>query len=394
MKKILLVAVATMMSTSVYASKARLAALQNAAHVTDIQSILTNPANIAVLGEWGTFEFGTGTNTMGESAGYNKSTNSGHEGGFAKAMGSNYMGLYLGHQSNAIALSRGTGNGFVDNTAIGGSNLSAYAVLSEENPFELFYGQKAEMSWGASLFYSNSDKKSANKKQNSMGVRVGAATENWGGYFHMGLANNAKTTAAGADGEVKGKMSAKLGGSYTLDKNLFFYGSYSMTGFKSNIGSTDVTDWDITLIDIGVIDSMKKDGTNFFYGVSYHMDTLKQNQGTAKKSEASYMPFILGVEHDANSWLVLRTSLTQNVLLGTIKDETRALTGATTATTDADTYNMSTVVAAGVGIKFNKMILDATLKAAGNGGNIGTDAGAAGGADNNFLGTASLTYMF
>ncbi len=387
MKKILLVAVATMMSTSVYASKARLAALQNAVHVTDIQSILINPANIAVLGEWGTFEFGTGTNTMGESAGYNKSTNSGHEGGFAKAMGSNYMGLYLGHQSNAIALSRGSGNALASS---GGT-----AVLTEENPFELFYGQKAEMSWGASLFYSNSDKKSANKKQNTMGLRVGAATENWDGYFHMGLANNAKSTTSSVDSEVKGKMSAKLGGSYTLDKNLFFYGSYSMTGFKSNIGSTDVTDWDIILIDIGVIDSMKKDGTNFFYGVSYHMDTLKLKPGTAadKKSEASYMPFILGVEHDANSWLVLRTSLTQNVLLGTIKDETQALTGGT-ATSDADTYNTSTVVAAGVGIKFNKMILDATLKAAGNGGNVGTDAGAAGGANNNFLGTASLTYMF
>lgn len=395
MKKILLVAVATMMSTSVYASKARLAALQGAAHVGDVQRIFTNPANAAAFGEWGTFEFGQGATSMGNAGGYNTTT-AGHEGGFVKAMGSNYAGIYFGHKSNAIALSRGTGNGFTAGT-----------VLTEENPFEIYFAQKGEMTWGASLFYSNSDKKgpagstSTPKKQNTMGARVGAMGENWDGYFQLGLANNAKTTsAAGVDSEVKGKMSALLGGSYTLDKNLFIYGSYSMTGFKSNIGSTDATDWDVTLIDLGVINTHKKDGTDFYYGISYHMDTLKQKQGaSAGKSEATYLPFIVGVEHDVNSWLILRTSITQNFFMGGYKDETSAITG--TATTESNTYNDSTTVAAGVGLKFNKLMLDATLKAAQNGGNLGTDGGststtanATSGASNNFLGMASLTYMF
>jgi len=255
-------------------------------------------------------------------------------------------------------------------------------MTQEENPIEVFYAQKADLSWGASMFYSNSDKKATKLKQDTMGLRVGARAAMWDAYLNVGLSNNAKDESApAAIKEIKGSSAFKLGGGYTMD-SLYVYGSYGTSGFKGSNAGADVSDVTGSQMAVGVIDTMKKDGTDFFYGASYHMDSYKNKTGTETKSEASYMPVVIGIEADANSWMVLRASVTQNVVLGTIKDEVGIVTGA--ALSETNTWNNSTTVAAGTGIKFNKFTLDGTLGAA-NGGVVNTT---------NLLANASLTYMF
>ena len=125
---------------------------------------------------------------------------------------------------------------------------------------------------------------------------------------------------------------------------------------------------DKTDIKIGAINSMKKEGADFFYGISYEMGTTKV--GTVK-TDSSRLPVLIGIEADAASWLTLRGSVKQNVLVGSDK------------TTETDSAPHDTTVAAGAGFKFNKAVLDVTLTAAGTGS-----------LTSNLGGNAGLTYLF
>ena len=58
MKKILLIAAVTMMSTSAIASKARKTALGSAAHLSDVNDILTKPDQAMNHGDSAIFELG------------------------------------------------------------------------------------------------------------------------------------------------------------------------------------------------------------------------------------------------------------------------------------------------------------------------------------------------
>ncbi|MGZ3795579.1 MAG: hypothetical protein ACXVB1_04405 [Pseudobdellovibrionaceae bacterium] len=369
MKKLFIIAAVTLASGGAFASKARLQALGNAAHLIDVQTMFNNPSDITLMGDWATFEMGSnGPFTYTPPAANAATTN--HEGGMVRAHGDARWGFYLGHKSPTVALSR-------SNAWTGGAGT----ILNEENPIEVFYAQKADVSWGASLFYSNSDKKGPQLKQDTMGLRAGARSGAWDAYVNVGLSNNAKDSSAASVKEIKGKSAIKLAGGYTMD-TMYFYGRYGMSGFKGSAAGADTADLDGSQLELGVIDTIKGEGRDFFYGVSYHMDSYKQKVGTEQKSEATYLPVIIGVEGEANSWMTLRASVTQNVLLGTIKDEIGLVTGA--ALTESNTWNNSTTVAAGAGLKFNKFTFDGTLGAA-NGGVVNTT---------NLLANASLTYLF
>jgi hypothetical protein len=371
MKKLFVIAAVTLASGAAFASKARLQALGNSPQLVDTQTMFNNPSDITLAGDLATFEFGNGAFNYGAGGAANGNAVTG-EGGLIRTHGDARWGFYLGHHSPTVALSRSAFAG------VGGT------LLQEENPIEVFYAQKADISWGASLFYSNSDKKGPKLKQDTMGVRLGARSGAWDAYANIGLSNNAKDEATANSPTVKGKPTFKLAGGYAFD-SLYAYASYGMSGFKGSDDTGDKSDWDGSQLAVGVVDTVKKEGTDFFYGVSYHMDSYKQKVGTEAKSEASYLPVIIGIEAEANSWMTLRTSVTQNVILGTVKDEAKILTGA--GVNETNTWNNSTTVAAGAGFKLNKFTLDTTISAAGNGGKIGTDAG-------NFLGNASLTYVF
>ena len=92
------------------------------------------------------------------------------------------------------------------------------------------------------------------------------------------------------------------------------------------------------------------------------------------------MPFVIGVEADAASWLVLRASAKQNVILGSSK----------VGTADSTTNTNNTTVALGAGLKFNKFMLDSTLVA----GSVPSVPGNGTIDANNLMANAALTYMF
>ena len=134
---------------------------------------------------------------------------------------------------------------------------------------------------------------------------------------------------------------------------------------------------------MGVDNSHKTDAADFFYGVNFDMTTLKNKNvatGTAK-TEITSLPVFAGIEAEATSWMVLRASVTQNFILGTKKDEIGS-------TGDSDTISNNTVVAAGAGLKFNKLLVDGTLAKA-------SGASATGALNSNdLLANAAVTYTF
>lgn len=355
MKNAILITAVALMATPAMASKARLNSLNNSAHLEDVQEIFRNSSKITAHGEWLTFEMGPNPGTTATD------TNPRAEGGFARSMGDANYGFYLGHR-NAFAVS-----------APLGSRQTTY--LADENPVDLFYGSKAgDLNWGLGLHYSKSDKKTTQEKQDMTSLNVGVSGNNWDVAADIGLMNNYKNEAAGVD--FKGKTGIGVNGEYTMDTMTFSAG-YGMNGGKTtDAAGTTTVDLDKTAMQIGVVNSHKAEGSDFFYGVDYVMTTNKEAAADTK-TETSQLPVFAGIEANANSWLVLRASVAQNFILGSTKT-TVAGTG------EADTIANNTTVAAGAGLKFGKLLVDGTLSGSSTGNING----------NSMLANAALTYLF
>lgn len=385
------------------ASKARMASLQNAAQLIDTQSMFENPAKSYLMGDFATLEMGaTSTALVGANAPENVTTNGATagaagfygenaEGGFVRSYGDNKVGFYMGRKSYFTSRVRAL-TGFI----------------GQENPIDLMYGfQAAELKWGASISYSKSDKKvtGGQQSQEAMGARFGVVGTNWDAALTVGLGSKATGTVGGAGvllgasaaSDYKGTTGARLGGGYWFDQT-YVFGSYYMDGVElsqvtgQGAQFTGLTGGKIeqNQFEVGVIDTIKADGMNFFYGVSYIGFTSKTSGATgaapgtaaldaAFGMEQTQLPFVIGVEADAATWLTLRASAKQNVILGTTKANSM----------DQSVLN-NTTVAVGTGMKFNKFTLDSTLAA----GSVPSTPGNGNVSANDLFANSSLTYVF
>ncbi len=399
MKKALLFAAVALMSTSALASKARRTALGNVRDMSDISDIagdvqvggmyIARPDKAMAYGEWALMELGKSTTAA--------TTTAVAEGGFVRMMGSGALGAYLGAPNKAA-----------NDYRVSFDTAAATTTLKQENPLRVFYASKAgDMTWGAGLLYSSSKTKNdgatiTSSKQDASGVVVSASTDVWDAQLGLGLSNNATTTVTAGDNSLTGKATAQLTGGYKMD-TLYFYGAYGMQGAKGDkAGASTVLDRADNEITLGVMNSHKKDGTNFFYGIEYDATTAKEDASTPTslganktKIETTNLPLYVGIEAEAASWLILRASIKHTVgLLGLAKVKSSTNNSTDSEVTGAD----ATTVAAGAGIKWNKFMLDGVLAASSGAANVGStnkasDNGAIG-SDANFLTNASLTYTF
>ncbi len=366
-----MVAVA-MFATSAMASKARVAALQNATHLSDKTDVLAKPHTATLNGNWAIFEMGATASTANSGTAGTVSGNAPTQatqalGGFVKQHGDAAFGAYLGNNQPWVNQLRPTGQ------------------LTDENPINFFYGAKAgDLNWGAGLGYSNSDKKTGGKQAATTLIASVASGDMWDANLTFGLANTSSDGVVGA-GETKftGATAYNLNGTYNLDGNNAVELILFNNGGKSETGSTTNYNRTFTQNTVKYVNHSKVDGGEFYYGVGYQMTTDKETQTTTGngKIETTSMPFTIGVEADANSWLALRASVTQNVLLGSTKSTTGQ---AGVSTDETRTLANNTTVAAGAGIKWGKVDLDAALQ----GQNTGTINGSS------LLANAGLTYKF
>ncbi len=359
MKNTLLIAALALAATPAMASKARVSALNSSAHLSDITDVQTNASKINEHGEWLTFEFGNNNYTAAGTATPRA------EGGFVRSMGDSKYGFYLGSHPTWVDEVR---TGFVTGT-----------YLTNENPVNLFYGSKmgGDLSWGLGLLYSNSDKKTTTEKQSALGVNFGLTGSNWDAALTVGAMNTYKKDSTKVD--FKGNPAIDLAGTYTMD-TLTFSAGVGMNGGKEEVNGAETHKSEMMRYNVGVVNSHKADGADFFYGAKLNSTTTKDKANDAKTEEMA-LPVFAGIEADATSWMVLRASVQQNFVLGSKK-----VTAANGTGGDADTIANNTSVAAGAGLKFNKLLLDGTLEAA------NSNTAALNG--NAFLANAAVTYMF
>jgi len=405
MKKQLLVAAVIFAAVSAQASKARLNALGNSEHIVDIQEVFQAEPDQALNYEAATVEFG-GSGTSTTEA----------EGGFIRKMGDSAWSMYLGRSSTTFKALTDSLTGL--STAGGvAANTDETAVLraahAQANPLQLTYaGKMSDIAYGASLLYvgnklegfsatSGAETFSGKVEQDIMGVLLGANNGVWDVQLRQGVAGNMTTTGTAGLGsvgalatatklEIESTGSTQLSGGYLMD-SMYFYGSYNMssaTAAASNAAGTKTINNDISsnVLTLGVVNSHKKDGVDFFYGASAVLSNgevkSKVGAGSKTETESTIVPLIVGVEAEVSSWMTLRGSLTQPLsLLSTSSSKVG------TAASTGESVSDATVTALGAGFKWGKANIDAVIST-GTDGNFGVDSGG------DILGQASVTYNF
>lgn len=351
----LVLAAVALATTPAFASKARLGALQSSAHLSDTRDILVKPDQAGALGEFATLEVGP-TATATRNA----------EGGFVRKLGDNSaMGAYLGSKSGLAHSSLG---------------LSASYTYKIQNPLNLVYSSKmGDMSWGLGLQYAASEDKIAKSKSSVMGLMASASSAaGWDAQLALGLTGEATITDTT---KVEQSAPMSISGGYLMD-SLYFYGGYAMLGAKTKVSGTGTAEKNSTTMKVGVVNTHKKDGADFFYGVEYNMNSTQEKTLAPKnKTETTKLPIIVGIEAEAASWLVVRGSIKQSVLMAS----TKTTPDGAAATADTSLED-DTVVAGGMGVKLGKFTIDGTLAGAAA-SQLGLDG-------NNFMADLGITYKF
>lgn len=343
MKQLLVIAVA-LAAVNAQASRARVMALGNSAHLVDTQTVYTNPSDIFRLpSDYVTLETGA-TGGVAQTA-----QNANAEGMIVRTHGDSKLGLSLGHQSQNAS-------------SWGLRGLATVAALkaNQQNPLELTYGMKSgDINWAGTLVYSNYNNKQAAvgalSKESSAGLRFGANSGNWDASLRLGLSNTAELEQGN---KFTGTSAIGLGGGYWMD-SMYFFGDLSTAGAKEETtAGAETLKYTTNTIKLGVLNSTKKDGNELFYSAALQSTDTKETVADTKTTALS-LPVVIGVELDAASWLTLRGSVSQTVLINQSKTETA---GTTTAETAPGVNN--TTVALGAGLKFNKITFDGTLQTA------------------------------
>ncbi len=380
MKKILLTTAAlATLSSSVYATKARIEALGEDAGdnylVEDQRRIFTNAAHIhnymnSLTFEWG--EKGTALDTDSE-------TNPQAQGGFITKCGSFACGIYLGDQSNTIRALRVVG------TDINSTSFSP--LRANDNTVSLFFGGGSSMKWGAALNYSsNEDKSVANEvaSEEALSLNFGALTDKWEAYATVGLGNEAEFssgfTGVSAAQKFDGDLGLRIGGNYKLSNDKEAYVTFKKIDWTSTSGTTE-TEGAFLSYQVGY----QKDFGNAFVRAFYESIKIEFERSGVDTAEVkrNKLPVVIGYEGKANSWLTLRGSITHN-LMGKVEASNLSnflSTAGSFATNShlqvANSYNAyasgtsylegektlanSTVVNAGASLNFGKLSLDGAI---------------------------------
>ena len=377
MKNALLVlAGLSLLATSAFASKARLTSLgqeaNGSAYVKDIRSLYYNAAYVT-KGEFATFEFG---NTAGTTTTAPTAPNA--EGAFVRKLAGYDFGLTLGRRSSRF-----------DTLVTAANTALATDVRVGNNSTEVVVGGNAtNLTWGAGLMVAQAEDEApagGNKSTaSSLELRGGVIASGWEAFAELYPSAKAEVASTST---AEGKFGFKVGGSYDLSDATLF-GDLKVDGgkWKANNNSVD-QESDVMVLRAGYAQTQKVgEGVDFIWSAGLTMDNTKTKDKVTTNSDVTnnylYIPLVVALEAQATDWMTVRGAVTQKVLL----DRYENGTGSTT--TDSHATN-TTSVAAGVGFKWKKLVMDATLEGAnGTTGNAGKVNGTA------LLANGSLSYYF
>ncbi len=361
-KNVLVIAGLAVLSTSAFASKARMESLgqdsvRGSEYIQDSRNIFRNPALLNQTKNYIITEWGTSANAD------DSATAPRAEGGFFREMGSFNYGLYLG-------------NNGLDN---GRNNGATTKFLRQDNALDLFLSGDMGVQWGANLHYANAKDESQptatpfERKNSAFGFGLGVVAGEAEAYLDMTLAdkstgNSFAGTGLAAD-QYKTKPSFIVGGSYKWS-SVTFFANYEMNKADLTLGTTTTTLKD-SAITVGAGRIHEINPTARIVTDAKVVIAQDENETATGKTKVNTLPVTLGFEADATSWLVLRGNVHQNVILG----ETKTPAGKKT------TIANSTTVDGGATLNFGKLKVD---------GSIGTTTGTGTNAKTGVLSTSNL----
>ncbi len=391
MKKTLVIAGLAVLSTSAFASKARMEALGQGSYsyyLSDSRSVFLNPASLNDMKNYIVTEWGTGLTAAG-AVQADTATTPRAEGGFFREMGSFAYGLYLGNNGPARTYT------------------SSATFLDHQNAMDLMLAGDMGMKWGARLHYANSKNEGTfDTKNSALGLGLGLSHGDMEAYTNITLSD--KSEGAKVAGDVwKRKPGFQVGGSYKWS-GMTFFADYNST----NEEVTAATGSDLTNV-LGIGANSIAAGTTVTHKTSditvgaarvhevnpgarimtdaklvLGSDEIAGSLLTAKngKVKTTTLPVTIGMEADATSWLTLRGNVHQNVILGS----TKSIAG------KSSTIANSTTVDAGATLNFGKLKMDGSIGTTGasrdNTDVAGTKKGVL--ATDNLLTRVGVTYMF
>lgn len=355
MKKQIAIAMGlAVISTSAFATKARLEALGEDAggsqFISDNRNVFLNPATVNYHKDFVTFEWGdTDTGVAATSPDTDAAATPHAEGGFFKASGNMAYGVYFGSESNTSNRLRGAA-GVVDS----GGNF-----VDEENNIDLFVAGDAGIQWGANLTYTSSknEQDATEPEQQAMRATVGAITGDIEAFADVGLANTAESSVA----EFEGESSLDAGASYAMG-DVTYMARFQI--IQAQDGNSD--EFKAQNIWVGAAKNYRlNDKSNVWVSGWYKTDNSECEgafatngacDGTAEEKKDSYVPINVAVEVAVKEWLTLRGSVGQNLI------------GTTDNGDDKATISDSTTVAAGASLNWGDFQVDGLI------GNMNTNA--------------------
>lgn len=375
-------------SPAAMASKARLKALSQPLNgslfVKDERNIFLNPASVNDLENAASFDWGTKTATVtagGAPAAGQAPNDPNPEGELIFKTDNLNFGLGLGRTGD-------TTNAMIGAKALG---LFTATPFLPQTALDLVVGGGAgEMKWGGGMHYARTTQDTgtpANYPKNTareLNVSGGVVAHKFSAYANLSVIGESTTeTSAAVKQKFDGKFGGEVGGKFDIDQASAVGGAVARNsfGFDNGAGGTG----DLTLQAVGVNYFRllpTKAGSTFFGVIGLTWMEIKIDATTAALSKTYntlMTPVGLGFEHKALSWLDLRASVTQNVLL----DQQKTTDG----NNEVQLYNPeSTKVAAGFSAHAGDTVtFDATFSGATGGG---TFNGA------NLAGDVAMIYKF
>lgn len=342
-KHIAIAAGLAILSTSAFATKSRMEALGQGSErgsffIQDSRNIFRNAAHVNDMTNYIVTEWGTDSGTQNA------------EGGFFRSAGQFNYGLYLNSDVDSMAAANDTG------------------LLDEDNRLTAFVGGDMGVKWGASVYYSTAEDEvtgGIKRENDTMGVGLGIAKGPLEAYANVALNDESKGGTAAAD-KFEADTGYVAGASYSW-MNSKFYAEYDKSGYDQTVAGAKKNN-DTSSITVGIGNTYEVSATSRMFTQLSYVSSKNETTTAGVKSEVkqSNLPLTLGFEADATSWLALRGSISQNIILGTTKTDGKKKTNGTTD------------VAAGATLNFGKLKVDGMIGTSGTDGDStsNTESGA------------------
>ncbi|MBX3018210.1 MAG: hypothetical protein KF767_10000 [Bdellovibrionaceae bacterium] len=326
------------------ASKARMSVIGPAVSLPDdFQELFQNPVKAFSVDDQLSLEFGP----QGE-------------GGWLMSLSkASKLSVYVGHRTEL----------FDDLVA-----EAANGLLPEQNPFEITYASKNEVSaWALSLWLSKARNKTTSASVEAQGLRAGLRFNEFEIYAHAGFRSPSKI-----DGLLTAQLDSqyRLGGEYGVEDMTYYVDAQSTRGRIAPDGGNDARrGWDeITL----GFEHLEEDAEAYaFWGARLVNTRIARDPANAVTLN---LPFYFGVESKSFEGVQWRAYLEQSIILNQRKDDPG--TGFP-ATADNEGLN-DTKAALGASYQGGPIRIDGALTAATT-GTLTTDT---------LLTELSLNYLF